>query len=204
MSETAVLVAFAVVISLGVLIWILHVAAHLVVLFTAFVTQLPIIYSIVMFVILPPTFVVFLSGLAFIKFGIGATSAPPDSEPSESEPQNMAASTEDRYSGNTYEKIDKDTKPLKLLTLAKIPDGLAGLDWLAKYSKSEEAAGAILEGPRVVVASFDKFVRGDIVTLKSVGRTTCYLNGIAVNKPIAAKNTRAVDNSWIELTVGSD
>lgn len=203
MSETAILIAFAVVIGLGMLIWVLYLAATLVLLFTAFVIQLPIIFSILMFILFPPTFIVFLAGLAFIQLGVGETPVSSDSEPSGSGPQDIAASTDNRYPGSTNVKSDKDTRPLKPSPLTKMPDGLAGLDWLAKYTGNEEPAEVISKGPRVVVTSFDKFNKGDIVDLKGVGRVRCYLNGIAVEKSTVAKNTRAVDKSGIEAYFGS-
>jgi hypothetical protein len=44
--------------------------AGLVIAFTAFTVGLPPIIAILMFIIFPPTFIVFLVGLAFIQFGV--------------------------------------------------------------------------------------------------------------------------------------
>jgi hypothetical protein len=64
-----VVLVFAV-IALAVLAWIVYASAGLILAFTAFVMGLPTILVILMFVIFPPTFVVFLIGVAMLKLGV--------------------------------------------------------------------------------------------------------------------------------------
>lgn len=198
MNGTAILIIFGVVIALGIVVWLLYLAAGLVLMFTAFVMQLPIIVAILMFILFPPTLIVFLTGLAFIQFGVAEASALSDSELLGSRPQDISSSTDNRSPGNTNVKPDKDvTTEAPLLT--KIPDGLAGQDWLAKYAKDRELTEALTAGPRVVVASFETFKRGEIVHLSGIEREICYLNGVvAVAKSIVAENTRPVDEFGIK------
>lgn len=117
--------------------------------------------------------------------------------------ENIASSTDSQSPETANTKNNDDVKPLRHSAPTKIPDGLAGLDLLAKYAKNEELAEAISTGPRVVVASFDVFKKGDIVDLQAIGRARCYLNGIAVEKSIVAENTRSVDRSGIEAHFGN-
>ncbi len=70
MSDTAILIIIGVVVALVVVVWLLYLAAGLVLMFTAFVMTLPTIVAILMFILFPPTFIVFLVGLAFIQLGI--------------------------------------------------------------------------------------------------------------------------------------
>lgn len=199
MSDTAILIIFAGVIALGIVVWLLYLAAGLVLLFTTFVMQLPIIVAILMFILFPPTLIIFLTGLAFIQFGVAEAAVPSDSELLGSRPQDIASSTDNRSPGNNNVKPDKDVKPLKTPWLTKIPDGLAGQDWLAKYAKDRELTETLTAGPRVVVASFETFKRGEIVHLSGIGGKTCYLNGaVAVAKSIVAENTRPVDEFEIK------
>ena len=72
MGDDAILIIIVLVIALMLIGWLLYLAAGLVLLFTAFVMQLPIILSIIMFILFPPTLIVFLVGLAFLHFGIAA------------------------------------------------------------------------------------------------------------------------------------
>ncbi len=85
MSDTAVLIIVIAVIALAILaivVWLLYLAAGLVLAFTAFVMELPIIVTILMFILFPPTLIVFLVGLAFIWFGVADALASSDSEQS--------------------------------------------------------------------------------------------------------------------------
>ncbi len=79
MSDTAILIIIGVVVALVIVVWLLYLAAGLVLMFTAFVTELPTIVAVLMFILFPPTFIVFLVGLAFIKFGIADALASSDS-----------------------------------------------------------------------------------------------------------------------------
>ena len=82
MSDTAVLIIVIAVIALAIVVWLLYLAAALVLVFAAFVMELPIIVTILMFILFPPTLIVFLVGLAFIRFGVADALAPSDSEQS--------------------------------------------------------------------------------------------------------------------------
>lgn len=70
MSDTVVVVLVAAFIIIGVIAWIVQIAAASILAFTAFVMGLPTVLAILMFIIFPPTFVVFLIGYGLIKFGI--------------------------------------------------------------------------------------------------------------------------------------
>lgn len=70
MSNEIVGIIVIVLIVLGIVVWLLYLASALVLVFTGFVLELPLIVSIIMFVVFPPTLIVFLVGLAFIHFGI--------------------------------------------------------------------------------------------------------------------------------------
>lgn len=194
MSDTAILIIIGVVVVLAIVVWLLYLAAGLVLMFTAFVMELPTMVAILMFILFPPTLIAYLVGLAFIQFGVTGTLAPSDSE---QRSQYLASSTDNQSPETTNTKTNNDVKPMKPLLPTKIPDGLAGLDWLAKYAKDEEPTENISAGPRVVVTSFGVFEKGDIVYLRAIGRATCYLNGIAVAKSVVAENTRPVDESGL-------
>lgn len=79
MSDTAIIIIIGVVIALVIVVSLLYLAAGLVLMFTAFVMELPTIVTILMFILFPPTFIVFIVGLAFIKFGIADTLVSSDS-----------------------------------------------------------------------------------------------------------------------------
>ena len=70
MSETAIAIIALVIFAVLIIGWLLYLAAGLVLVFTAFVMKLPTILAIIMFILCPPTLIVFLVGLAFIHFGI--------------------------------------------------------------------------------------------------------------------------------------
>ena len=70
MSDDTLIIIVVIVIALAIIVWLLYLAAGLVLVFTAFVIELPLILSIIMFIIFPPTLIVFLVGLAFMYFGI--------------------------------------------------------------------------------------------------------------------------------------
>lgn len=70
MSDDAIIIFIVLIAALAVIGWLCYLGAGLVLAFTAFVMELPTILSIIMFIIFPPTLMVFLVGLAFIHFGI--------------------------------------------------------------------------------------------------------------------------------------
>ena len=70
MSEEAIIIIILAIIAIFIIGWLLYLAAGLVLVFTAFVMELPIILAIIMFILFPPTLIVFLVGLAFIHFGV--------------------------------------------------------------------------------------------------------------------------------------
>lgn len=82
MSDEVVLIIVVAVIGLVIVGWVLYLAAGLVLAFTAFVMELPTIVTVLMFIVFPPTFIVFLVGLAFIRFGIADALVPSDSDQS--------------------------------------------------------------------------------------------------------------------------
>jgi len=92
MDEDTVIIIVVVAIALIVLVWLLYFAAGLVLVFTVFVMELPIVLTILMFIIFPPTLFVFLVGLAFIRFGIADA---------------LAASTSDRSTDTDTPKLNK-------------------------------------------------------------------------------------------------
>ena len=61
---------FALLVIVGIVIAIAYLAAGMTLAFTAFVMNLPLIISIVMFIVFPPTLIVFLVGYAMIQFGV--------------------------------------------------------------------------------------------------------------------------------------
>lgn len=54
---------------IAVIAWIAYLATGLTLIFTAFVMRLPAVLSILMFIIFPPTLIVFLMGYAILEFG---------------------------------------------------------------------------------------------------------------------------------------
>ena len=72
MGNEAILTILGLVIGLMLIGWLLYLGAALVLAFTNFVMQLPMIISIIMFILFPPTIIVFLVGLAFLHFGIAS------------------------------------------------------------------------------------------------------------------------------------
>jgi len=69
-GDTVFIVIVVAVVAVIVIGWLLYLAAGLIMLFTAFVAELPVIISILLFVLFPPTLVVFLVGLAMLKLGL--------------------------------------------------------------------------------------------------------------------------------------
>lgn len=61
---------FALLVIVGIVVAIAYLAAGMTLAFTAFVMSLPLIISIVMFIVFPPTLIVFLVGYAMIQFGV--------------------------------------------------------------------------------------------------------------------------------------
>lgn len=70
MSNEVVAIIVIALIVLAIVVWLLYLASALILGFTVFVLELPLIVSIIMFIVFPPTLIVFLVGLAFIRFGI--------------------------------------------------------------------------------------------------------------------------------------
>ena len=71
MSDDTLVIIAIVLGALAIIVFVLYLAAGLVLMFTAFVYQLPLIISIIMFIVFPPTLIVYLVGLAFLFFGLG-------------------------------------------------------------------------------------------------------------------------------------
>ncbi len=68
-SEIWIIVGVIALIAVGVVVWLAVLASALTIAFTGFVMRLPIFISLIMFVLFPPTLIVFLSGYAMIEFG---------------------------------------------------------------------------------------------------------------------------------------
>jgi hypothetical protein len=75
-SITALILTGAI---LFALVWVFYLAAGLVLAFTGFVVGLPLLLFILMFVLLPPPFMVLLVGCVFVLFGLAGRSKAPDS-----------------------------------------------------------------------------------------------------------------------------
>lgn len=77
MSDTAIVIIvvlaalFILLLALGLIIWLVPVAARLVLAFTAFLMGLPFLVTILVFILFPPTLVVFLIGIALMQLGVG-------------------------------------------------------------------------------------------------------------------------------------
>jgi len=77
MSNTAIIIAVlfvafvALLLILGLIVWLVPIAAQLVLAFTVFLLDLPILLTILVFILFPPTLIVFLIGLALMQFGAG-------------------------------------------------------------------------------------------------------------------------------------
>ncbi len=54
----------------ALIVWISMIASQLTIAFTVFIMDLPIFISLLLFILFPPTLIVFLSGYAMIEFGI--------------------------------------------------------------------------------------------------------------------------------------
>jgi len=59
---------------LGLIVWLVPIAARLVLAFTAFLMGLPFLLTILVFILFPPTLVVFLIGVALMQLGVGEDS----------------------------------------------------------------------------------------------------------------------------------
>lgn len=68
-NEVWILLGIVALLGVGVVIWLAVLASALTIAFTGFVMRLPIFLSLVMFVLFPPTLIVFLSGYAMLEFG---------------------------------------------------------------------------------------------------------------------------------------
>ena len=92
MSDESILliVIIAVIIALGIVAWLLRLCIGLVLVFTAFVNELPFFLVILMFILFPPTLIVYLAGYAYIKFGIA------ESYYTESDPEGLKITQKDR------------------------------------------------------------------------------------------------------------
>ncbi len=106
MSDTAVIIIIIVVavIVLAIVVWLLYLAAGLVLLFTAFVMELSPIVAILMFILFPPTLIVYLAGLAFIQFGVADALARSDSEQSAHAP----APSDSEQSADALARLDSE------------------------------------------------------------------------------------------------
>jgi len=59
---------------LGLIVWLVPIAARLVLAFTAFLMGLPFLLTILVFILFPPSLVVFLIGVALMQLGVGEDS----------------------------------------------------------------------------------------------------------------------------------
>jgi hypothetical protein len=77
MSDTAIVITVVLaalvilLLALGLIVWLVPVAARLVLAFTAFLMGLPFLLTILVFILFPPTLVVFLIGIALMQLGVG-------------------------------------------------------------------------------------------------------------------------------------
>ena len=55
-------------IAVGLVLWLIPPAARLVVAFTVFLMELPLLVTLLVFILFPPTLIVFLIGLAFVRW----------------------------------------------------------------------------------------------------------------------------------------
>jgi len=74
MSDPAITALILIGAILLTLVWVFYLAAGLVLAFTGFVIGLPLLLFILIFVLLPPPFVVLLVGCVFILFGLAGRS----------------------------------------------------------------------------------------------------------------------------------
>lgn len=111
MSETVVVALVAAVLVIGVLLWIVYVAAASILAFTAFVMGLPTILAILMFIIFPPTFVVFLIGYGMIKFGIADSMSPEKTD------KTQIIHADGSYSTVTENAVDESSLSLKRMAV---------------------------------------------------------------------------------------
>lgn len=77
MSDTAIVIIVVLaalsilLLALGLIVWLVPVAARAVLAFTAFLMGLPFLLTILVFILFPPTLVVFLIGIALMQLGVG-------------------------------------------------------------------------------------------------------------------------------------
>lgn len=78
MSETVVLIIVALFVImtvlgliLGLISWLFPIAARLVISFTVFLMELPFILTLLVFILFPPTLIVFLVGFVLLRLGLG-------------------------------------------------------------------------------------------------------------------------------------
>jgi hypothetical protein len=69
-SSLLILLLFALVVVVSIVVVLAFLAAGLTLIFTDFVMKLPLLISVIMFIIFPPTLIVFLVGYGMIYFGL--------------------------------------------------------------------------------------------------------------------------------------
>jgi hypothetical protein len=74
-SETIILIIVALFgvmlvlsLALGLVLWLIPPAARLVIAFTVFLMELPLLVTVLVFILFPPTLIVFLMGLALMRW----------------------------------------------------------------------------------------------------------------------------------------
>jgi len=77
-ATVVIIVVFAALMALslvlGLIVWLVPIAARLVLAFTAFLMGLPLLLTILIFILFPPTLIVFLIGVALMQLGVGEDS----------------------------------------------------------------------------------------------------------------------------------
>jgi type IV secretory pathway TrbL component len=68
-NEAWIMLGIAAFLGLGILIWLTVLASAATIIFTDFVMKLPLLLSLLLFILFPPLLIVFLSGYAMIKYG---------------------------------------------------------------------------------------------------------------------------------------
>lgn len=69
-NEIWIILSIAALVVVALIVWISMVASALTIAFTVFMMDLPIFISLLLFILFPPTLIVFLSGYAMIEFGV--------------------------------------------------------------------------------------------------------------------------------------
>jgi len=71
MSEDAWIILIVAILAVALIAWVIQLASGLILIFTYFVMGLPTLVAILMFVLFPPSLLVFLVGIAMMKLGVG-------------------------------------------------------------------------------------------------------------------------------------